>query len=145
MNKTKLLPGTFLEIDDMAGGRRVVMVGRDGVTFWDSSDSAKVTPLVVHPVMHPVELGSLISFTKSKRLEAAARSVMESLRARMDARRDDSLFVMRVLWSLAPKVQGENWVPDDELLSWALQVAEEQGVSAGRIHSNAAAYQELRT
>jgi hypothetical protein len=57
MKTTKFPPGSFLEIDDLQGGRKVVLVGRDGVTYWDTIDAEKVTPLVIHPVCKPIELG----------------------------------------------------------------------------------------
>lgn len=144
MSKTRFQPGTFLEVDDMAGGRKVVMVGRDGVTYWDSTDAEKVTPLVIHPVMKPVELGALVLFVQNKRLSAAAKRVMESLRARMDARQDDSLFVMRMLWNLAPKVEGDGWAPDESLVQWAQQQAEGQDVAVSRVHASAESYQQFR-
>lgn len=144
MNKTKFQPGTFLEVDDMTGGRKVVMVGRDGVTYWDSVDTTRVTPLVIHPVMKPVELGTLVYFVKAKGLSAAARRVMDSLRVRMDVRQDDSLFVMRMLYSLAPKAQGDAWAPDEGLVQWAQQQAEVQDEVIGRVHASAERYQKFR-
>ena len=144
MIKTRFQPGTFLEVDDMAHGRKVVMVGRDGVTYWDSIDAAKVTPLVIHPVMQPVELGTLVQFVQNKGVSAVAKRVMESLRARMDARRHDSLFVMRMLWNLARKVEGKDWAPDEGLVQWAQQQAEGQDVAVSRVHASAASYQQFR-
>lgn len=144
MNKTRFQPGTFLEVDDMAGGRKVVMVGRDGVTCWDSTDATKVTPLVIHPVMKPVELGTLVLFVQNKGLSAAAKRVMDSLRVRMDARQDDSLFIMRMLWNLAPKVQGDGWAPDEGLVQWAQQQAEVQDAAVGGVHTSAESYQQFR-
>ena len=143
MIKTKFQPGTFLEVDDFAGGRKVVMVGRDGVTCWDDIDAAKVTPLVIHPVLKPVELGTFVFFVESKSLNLAAKRVMDSLRMRMDARENNSLFIMRMLWSLAPKVQGGDWVPDEDLVQWAHQQAQEQDVAVRRLH--AAAERHLQT
>jgi hypothetical protein len=144
MSKAKYQPGSFLEVSDMDGGRKVVMVGRDGVTYWDSGDATKVTPLVIHPVMEPVELGSLVGFVRSKALEAAVKVVMESLRVHMDARQEDSLFVMRVMWNLASKSTGAGWVPDDGLVTWARQQAEAQEATVGRVHEIAQQYSQMR-
>jgi hypothetical protein len=144
MTKTRFQPGTFLEVDDFYGGRKVVMVGRDGVTAWDDIDTTKVTPVVIHPVLKPVELGTLVFFVENKSLSAAAKRVMDSLRMRMDARQENSLFIMRMLWNLAPKVQGDDWAPDEELVQWAHQQAQEQEVAVGRLHTAAERHLQAR-
>jgi len=127
--KTKFQPGTFLEVDDLAGGRKVVLVGRDGVTFWDALDTSRVTPMVIHPVFKARELGSLIEFARRSKLEAAARQVAESLRVRLDRRYEDSLFVMRMLWALSasrPEAVAEGWVPDEAAVQAAYEAADAQ-------------------
>ena len=58
--KTRFKPASFLEVDDLYGGRKVVMVGADGITFWDALDVETVTPIVIHPIFKPVEIGPLI-------------------------------------------------------------------------------------
>lgn len=143
MNKSRFQPATFLEVDDLSGGRKVVMVGRDGVTFWDSIDTEKVTPVVIHPVLKPVELGTLVVFVQSKNLTTAAKQVMESLRVHMDARQEDSLFIMRMLWNLEPKAADQNWVPDESTVQWAHQQAEAQEAAALRVHDSAERYNQL--
>ena len=140
MTKSRFQPGTFLEVDDFEGARKVVMVGRDGVTCWDAVDATKVTPLVIHPVMHLAELGSLAAFVRAKGLAAAAGSVMKWLAA--DARQEDSLFIMRMLWSLAGRVTAGS-DPDDALLRWAYQQAQTQEDAALRVHANVERYRQL--
>ena len=48
--RTRFKPASFLEVDDLYGGRQVVMVGADGITFWDALDVETVTPIVIHPI-----------------------------------------------------------------------------------------------
>jgi hypothetical protein len=131
---TRFPAGTFLEVDDLEGGRKVVLVGKDGVTFWDSIQTENVTPVVIHPVFKPVELGSAVFFVRQKGLEQAAQKVIEMQRARMTGRADDSLYIMRVLWHLAQKSQGAGWVPDDATAQEAMDKADAQEATALKAH-----------
>lgn len=140
MKNTKFQAGTFIELDDPAGGRKVGLVGKDGVTFWDAIDHDSVTPLLIHPVMQPRELGSLVSFAHARGLGAAAPAVLAALRRQMDARQNDALFVMRVLWCLAPQAHGDDWTPDQATLAAALEQAEAQQARALRVHAQAQRY-----
>ncbi len=133
-------PGTFLEVADLSGGRKVVLVGKDGVTFWDSVATESVTPLVIHPVMKPEELGTLVHFVRARGLAGAARQVLEFLRVNKDERQRDSLYVMRALWHLAPHTAGESWTAGDSLLQAAFAQAAEQESAAQRIHEHAEHY-----
>ncbi|MBP8275573.1 MAG: hypothetical protein KAX55_01595 [Propionivibrio sp.] len=138
MKTMRFQPGAFLEVDDLAGGRKVVMVCKDGVTFWDMLDSKEVTPLVIHPSMNPVEIGTLAQYSVTKGLQRAMQKVITYLRRRLDARLDsDPLFVMRVLWFAAQKGSGEAYEPDDGLLDWACEQAQSQQKNAQRIHGYA--------
>jgi hypothetical protein len=139
----KFQPGTFLELDDLEGGRKVVMVGKDGVTYWDSIQTDKVTPLVIHPVMNPVELGTAVQFVKAKRLNVSATRVRESLRTHMDSRVDDALFIMRVLWVMSSYATGEGWAPNDSTLQAAMKAAEVQEATALRQHQHAERFCEM--
>jgi|GEM_PF-1848392 len=61
--KTLRFPaGTFLVIDAPQGGRRVVLVCRDGVTTVDSMDAYVSTPLTIHPAYRPEPMGTLTEF-----------------------------------------------------------------------------------
>ena len=71
--KTRFKPASFLEVDDLYGGRKVVMVGADGITFWDALDVETVTPIVIHPIFKPVEIGPLIEFARRNDLLDALR------------------------------------------------------------------------
>lgn len=136
MKKTmRFQPGTFLEVDDLAGGRKVVMVCKDGVTFWDMLDAKEATPLVIHPSMNPVEIGTFAQFIATKGLQRATRQVIAFLRRRLDARLDsDPLFVTRVLWFIAQKAAGDAYELDDGVLAWACEQAQYQQQEAARIH-----------
>ncbi len=128
-------PGTFIEIDDLAGGRKVVMVGKDGVTFWDMLDAKKVTPIIIHPSFNPVEIGSFAQFSSDK--ELITRNVLAYLRRRLDARLDnDPLFVMRVLWFTSKKGAGD-FEPNDAVLEWACDQAVAQQEAVARNHGYA--------
>lgn len=138
MKTMRFQPGTFLEVDDLAGGRKVVMVCKDGVTFWDMLDAKNATPLVIHPSMNPVEIGTFAQFSTAKGLQRATRRVITFLRRRLDVRLDsDPLFVMRVLWFAAQKGEGDAFEPNDEVLDWACEQAQSQQQAAARIHSYA--------
>jgi len=136
MTKTmKFQPGAFLEIDDLLGGRKVVMVCKDGVCFWDMLDVGAVTPLVIHPGMNPVEIGTFAQFITTKGLQRATRQVIAFLRRHLDTRLDsDPLFVMRVLWFVSQKGEGDDYAPDDDVLDWACEQAQSQQQAATRIH-----------
>ncbi len=140
MKSMKYQPGTFLEVDDLSGGRKVVLVGKDGVTFWDSVTADNVTPLVIHPVLKPLELGTLVHFVRMHHLAGAANALLDQLRASGDARQRDCLFVMRALWTLAPQVTGALWLPAPSELEAALRQAASQETVAQRIHAHAEQY-----
>lgn len=60
MSKLKFPMGTFLEIDDLDGGRQLVRVCADGVTCVDGEDPTLHTPIVLHGVLSPRPLGTLM-------------------------------------------------------------------------------------
>jgi len=137
----KYQPGTFIEVDDMAGGRRVGMVCKDGVTFWDLLDSELCTPLTIHPSFKPAELGTLLQFSRNKGLAKATEALVSQLQAAGDQRlASDPLFVMRALWFLATKASGEGYIPDAAAIQWACEQADAQGQLAARIHQLAGQY-----
>lgn len=125
----------------MAGKRRVAMICKDGVTYWDVLDSEGATPIALHPSMNPVELGSFVQFSKTQGLDAATQLLVRHLRANLDNRVESNpLFVMRALWFIAQKSTGAGFIPDEKLLSWACEQAHEQEQLSGRIHELAAQY-----
>jgi hypothetical protein len=142
MKTTKFPPGSFLEIDDLKGGRKVALVGRDGVTYWDSMDAERVTPLVIHPVLQPVELGSMVRFIQAHGLSATAVKAQELLKARMDARADDALFIMRVLWVLSKEV-GFDSAPSDAFVDAAIAKAKDQEQAALAVHAGIVRHSEV--
>ncbi|MBC3479057.1 hypothetical protein JTH53_24820 [Pseudomonas capeferrum] len=137
----KYQPGTFIEVDDMAGGRRVGMVCKDGVTFWDLLDSDLCTPLTIHPSMAPQALGTLTQFGQGNGLVKATQALVGHLRAVGDQRLDsDPLFVMRALWFVSQRASGAQAVPDAATLLWACEQAQGQAQAAARIHQMAKQY-----
>lgn len=146
MKPMKFPAGAFLEVDDFQGGRKVVLVGKDGVTCWDALDVNLVTPLAIHPVMAPVELGTMISFVQENDLAQAAVKVRDMLRAQMDPRADDSLFMMRALWELKKAADsGAQVGAADFSITEAIKKAEQQEVIAVRIHYAAERFVEMAT
>lgn len=96
--QAKFRPSTFLEVEDLYGGRKTVMVGADGITFWDAIDVDAVTPLVIHPVFKPVEIGPLIEFARKNDLLDALRTLTQHLNDTQASRAErDPLLVMRAL------------------------------------------------
>ena len=125
----------------MAGGRRVGMVCKDGVTFWDLLDSERCTPLTIHPSMNPQELGNLVQFSRDKGLGKATQALVGHMQAADDQRLSgDPLFVMRALWFVAKKASGEDYVPYAGTLRWACEQAQAQTQSAERVHQLADQY-----
>ena len=145
MKNQKFQPGSFIEVDDLYAGRKIVMVGKDGVTFWDSAKTELCAPLVVHPVFRPELLGTTIEFVRSNGLLEGVRKLLSRLRDKMDHRIEDSLFQMRVLWYLAKQKPetGGRWVPDDAQVALAIHSAEEQEQLALRVHEQAKQFQKL--
>lgn len=138
MKPMRFPAGTYLEVDDLAGGRKVALVCKDGVTFLDGMDANVMTPLAIHPCLNPVELGSFAQFCASKGLTQASRKIITYLRRRIDSRLDsDPLFVMRVLWFAAQKGAGDAYVPDDATIVWASEQAQMQQQLAIRIQGYA--------
>ncbi|MDR2208066.1 MAG: hypothetical protein LBE22_03730 [Azoarcus sp.] len=96
----KFQPGSFLEISDMQGARKIVLVCRDGSTYWDVCNAQTVTPLVIFPDLEPVEIGTLSEYVTHHGLQEQLQAQAAWLRLRGDRRVDDPLFFMRMLWCL---------------------------------------------
>lgn len=139
MTKTmKFQPGTFLEMDDLAGGRKVVVVGRDGATYWDMLDAERVTPIVIHPSMNPVGLGSMVDFVGDGAAQEKLASVATYLKDKGVDPEADPLFMMRVLWAAEREVSSD--LADEQRLERAVTVAQEQEATALKIHARAESY-----
>ena len=136
----KYQPGTFIEVDDMAGGRRVGVVCKDGVTFWDLLDAERCTPLTIHPSMKPQALGTLVQFSQEQGLVNTLQALIGHLQAAGDPQLNaDPLFVMRALWFIARKAMADG-IPDSATLLWACEQARAQEQAAARIHQLAGQY-----
>ncbi|MDH0617481.1 UNVERIFIED_ORG: hypothetical protein J2W65_002688 [Pseudomonas parafulva] len=144
MKIEKYQPGTFIELDDMAGGRRVAMVCKDGVTYWDLLDATNCTPLSIHPSLNPAALGTLVEFARRHEQEKALQTLVEVMRIACDERlNSDPLFVMRALWFIARKANEEGFELDAVTLGWAFEQAQIQGQAASGIHQFAERYCSL--
>ena len=142
MKDMKFQAGTFLEVENLIDGRKVVQVCKDGITYWDSI-SEPLAPVIIHPVFKPVSLGSLTQFISEHRLNTAATTLITYFRLKSDSRLDnDSLFFMRTLWFLAQKVKGDDYRPVLEELEWAYEQAKQQEENVLKIHSYAKQYIE---
>lgn len=96
--KTRFTPASFVEVDDLYGGRKIVMVGADGITYWDALEVETVTPIVIHPIFKPKEIGPLIAFARQNDLLDALRNLTAHINAAQDGRAQrDPLYVMRAL------------------------------------------------
>lgn len=141
MSHAAFQPGTFIEVDDSFGQRKIVMVCGDGVAYWDTLDTEKVTPIAIHPVMNPVEVGGFVQFGQERGLQDALRHLIVFLNHKQDPRvNSDALFLMRALWSLAKRADVPGWVPSQEDLIWAVEQADEQEQRALSIHRHADQY-----
>lgn len=99
MKPLKSPPGHFLAIDDLYGDRTVVLVAKDGVTFWDTLDADAATPLTLHPVFKHEDLGTLVGFAHGAGLGQSLPVIIQFLRSH--AQDPNLLRVMRMTWSLA--------------------------------------------
>jgi hypothetical protein len=118
----RYLPMTFLEVSDQSGGRKVVMVCKDGVTYWDVLDAGEATPLVIHPAMEPKELGDLVIYCRDNGLVPARDALIKFMRDQGNGRLDsDPLFVARVLWFIRSRATDDNQVPTEEVMQWAIE------------------------
>ncbi len=117
-------PMTLLEVSDQAGGRKVVMVCKDGVTYWDVLDAAEATPIVIHPSMEPKELGDLVTYCQHNGLVPARDALVAFLRKEGNQRLDaDPLFVVRALWFIRGRITEDNQVPTEDTMQWAVEQA----------------------
>lgn len=141
MNHIAFQPGVFIEVDDSFGQRKVVMVAGDGVTYWDALSVQGVTPVVIHPVMNPIEIGGFVQFAQERGLQDVLRHLVGFLKQREDPRvSKDPLFLMRVLWTLAKRAQNTDWIPSEGDLIEACEQANEQEKRALSIHRHADQY-----
>ncbi len=138
MKTLKFQPGTFLEMDNLAGGRKVVIVGRDGSTYWDMLDAERVTPIVIHPSQQAVDLGSLGDFARARGLQDKLEGLMLYLREQGHNPEGNPLFAMRTLWEFAQRAESAE--PDAERFGLACQAAQAQEAGALRIHARAEQY-----
>lgn len=125
--QSRYTAGNYLEVDDLGGGRRVVLVARDGLTYWEAMDVEAVTPIAIHADLHPVDLGTLHEFAHARGLKTALKVLIAHAGEQLDARIDDPLFVGRALWVLAQQGLKGEATPDLTALREALQRAEAQG------------------
>ncbi len=138
MKTMKFQPGTFLEMDDLAGGRKVVVVGRDGSTYWDMLEADRVTPIVIHPSQNAENLGTMADFVQKHGLQEHVEGLVLYLRNQGLDPEGNPLFVMRALWEMARR-SGEQAVSDTGL-EQALHAAKAQEVLAIKIHDRAEQY-----
>lgn len=141
MKKT-YTPGTFIEIDDLYGNRKVSMVAKDGITFWDSVDAEAVTPIVIHPVFKPVEIGSLMDFVLKNKAESVLTSVGEFFKRKLDdSLESDPIYLMRIIWAfVSNNNQPYDSVVQDADIEKAILIAQQQTRSALELHEFTAQY-----
>lgn len=133
----KFPAGTFIEIDDGAGGRRVSMVGKDGVTFIDSMDVNAATPIVIHTVMHPEPLGTVMEFAAANDLVPVMQLFISYHRERINSDFEgDPLLMMRLLWHFR-RLGGTKSTPS--LISKAIDAAKKEKESVRKLHAHVAA------
>jgi hypothetical protein len=127
-------PGSFLRVNDLLGGKKIVQVGQDGVTFLDCIDTSKVTPIPLHPIFEAESLGTISHFVRTHQVSSAVVAIMEFLEQTNSPRRDDSLFIMRMLLNVIDMKRPEGWLPPEPLILSLYDSAENQERSALEIH-----------
>ena len=143
MTKKAYTPGTFIELDDLYGNRKVSMVAKDGVTFWDQFDTQSITPLAIHPVFKPLEIGTLMEFVQVNKLEDALKSVTTYFQRKLDDTiQNDPIYLMRIMWSIATQAKnsGETFVLSDDVINQAIAYAQDQAKKALLVHGFSARF-----
>lgn len=143
MTKKAYTPGTFIELDDLYGNRKVSMVAKDGVTFWDQFDTNSITPITIHPVFKPIEIGTLMEFVKANKLEDALASVTTYFQRKLDDTiHKDPIYMMRIMWSIATqsKNAGEAFVFNDDVINQAIAYAQDQAKKSHLVHGFSARF-----
>lgn len=145
MNTTmKFKAGTFIELDDMHGGRRVALICRDGITCIDSMNVDESTPLFLHPVFDPVALGTLMEFVAARDMRHAL-SVAMDYSLNNDPVLPDALMLFQRLWFLSSYGIKGDMTPSLELLNQAASDANAQRDRALAIHHYASRYVETKS
>lgn len=142
MKNMKFKAGAFIEIDDLAGGRKIVMTCKDEMTYWDTLNVEESTPIVIHECMNPVSVGTLSEFIKNAGMQKIIVSVLEKLKAKIGQRvESDPLFLMRVIWHLSKiKTDTGGGDVDQELFLTAFEMAEKQQNDAIRTQKHIEKY-----
>lgn len=136
--------GSFIELDDFHGGRRVAMVCRDGITCVDSMNTAESTPLFLHPVMEILPLGTLMEFVVRHDLRNAMAQVVDDA-VLNDEPIPDALMLIQRLWFLNRfGIKGDMTI-SPEVLKQAKDSANTQRENALLIHHYAAHYVQSAT
>lgn len=133
MKTLKFRPASFVEVDDQKGGRKVVLVCKDGVTYWDLADSSRATPIVFHSVMKPVDIGTLAEFVKAKKIDKVCLLLIEHMKRKGDERFKDPLYFMRAIWFVEKKVNSDKLDPDEVVLAYACEQANRQEKDAAQV------------
>ncbi len=135
MKKT-YTPGTFIEIDDLYGNRKISMVAKDGITFWDAVSVDSVTPIIIHPVFNPVELGSLMDFVQKHKAEAVLAAVAAFFKRKLDdSLESDPIYLMRIIWAFV-SIKNPPYESDvsDSNIEDAIAMAQEQNRNVMELH-----------
>lgn len=94
----RLTPGTFVELDNLMGGRKISLVCPDGLTSIDSTAVGFSTPFLIHKKFKPLALGSISHFVLNHHLDDAYSRLVSVLRRKeMENESTDCLFIIRAL------------------------------------------------
>ena len=97
-SNAKFIPGSFIEQDDLMGGRKISMVCDDGLTAIDNVDYNKSTPVYMHPNFKPVALGHLHEYMKRHSMDRHYANVVTLIISKdLGALYNDSLLMIRIL------------------------------------------------
>ncbi len=75
-----LPPRSLVEIDDLAGGRRLAMVRLDSATYSEQGMNAESTPGMLHPILNPQQLGTFWEYISKNNLQEVLHAAMNYLR-----------------------------------------------------------------
>lgn len=77
--KTRFKPASFWRSMTFTAGTRLYWSAPDGIAARDALDVEAVTPIVIHPIFKPVEIGPLIEFARRNDLLEALRLLTQHI------------------------------------------------------------------
>lgn len=100
-DRTRFSPGSFIELDDLLGGRKISLVCDDGITAVDNVHPDKALPVLIHPKFNPLVIGQMHEFLIEHSLQNQMTQIITYMtRKEMGDLYFDSLLMMRIMFQI---------------------------------------------